>query len=438
MPNTKLRFANRRRTLARLAGLAACAATSSTGAPAEVASDAGEAPRSEGPTFDRGGPDAARYAIDDGYPIPPRAQAIAEGNPWSPRYRVGAFSHLDAIYSTRRIARADAPWLFKRSAGDVRYRLQGRQASLSEYVARHPVTGLVVVRDGHILFEHYQYGRTDGDLLLAQSMTKSVTGLLIGTAIADGAIKSIDDTPATYVDGFKGSEFGRTPIRDLLHMASGVDFGEEEDGARDLNRLWRDMVLGAGLFKKGTIDSIKQFNRRSAPPGTRYHYASIEPDVLAVVLRYATRQPLSTYLQDRLWRPIGAEADATWLVDAEGFEVGHFGLSAALRDYARVGRLLACDGAWDGTQIVPARWVVEATSVRSSDQYLAPGHAMQKFGYGYLVWLLAGSRRQFAFVGQNGQRLCVDPQSKLVMVHTALEEIPEVWRVWDALVEQLG
>ena len=117
-------------------------------------------------------------------------------------------------------------------------------------------------------------------------MVKSITGLLIGIAIADGAIKSVDDTAETYVPGFKGTEYGATPIRDLLHMSSGVDFGEERDGGRDLNRLWRDMVAAAGS-NKGTIASIAQFNHRIAPPGTRFHYASIEPDVLGVVLRYA-------------------------------------------------------------------------------------------------------------------------------------------------------
>src|SRR5262245_36065026 len=93
----------------------------------------------------------------------------------------------------------------------------------------------------------------------SQSMVKSITGMLIGIAIADRAIKSMDDTPEAYVPGFKGTEYGRTPIRDLLHMSSGVEFGEQRDGGRDLNRLWRDMVIGAGTFKKGTVKSITQF-----------------------------------------------------------------------------------------------------------------------------------------------------------------------------------
>ena len=197
------------------------------------------------------------------------------------------------------------------------------------------------------------------------------------------------------------------------------------------------MVLGFGT-DKGTIGSITQFNRRIAPPGTRYSYASIEPDVLGVVLHYAVNKSASVYLQEKLWQPIGSEADATWLLDAEGFEVAHFGFNAVLRDYARLGRLLAHDGAWQGKQIIPAQWMIDATTVRASDSYLLPGKAMPTFGYGYLLWLLPGKRRQFALVGYLGQRVCIDPTSKLVMVQTALDDKGESWHLWSALVEQFG
>ena len=223
---------------------------------------------------------------------------------------------------------------------------------MTDYLARNPVTGLLIAKDDQILCEHYQYGRTDRDKLHSQSMAKSITGMLIGIAIADGAIKSVEDTAETYVAGFKGAEYGATPIRDLFHMSSGVDFGETEDGQRDLNRLWIDMVLGMGPTH-GTIESIVQFNRRVAPPGTRYFYASIEPDVLGVVLHSAVNKSASDYLWEKIWDPIGAEADATWVIDAQGFEVAHCFFNAVLRDYARLGRLLAHDGNWDGRQIIP-------------------------------------------------------------------------------------
>jgi CubicO group peptidase (beta-lactamase class C family) len=424
---------SRRKTLASIAAWAASTAACGIRASAATPPDSGS-----DPVLDQGGPDALLYGRDQGYPVPEKSLAIRMGNPWAPLYRVGAFSHLDAIYATREVTRSPTPWLFKRTAADVRYRFQGQIASWTDYLARNPVLGLLVAKDDCILFEHYQYARTDADRLLAQSMTKSLMGVLVGLAIADGAIRSVDDTAEMYVPGFKDSEYGRTRIRDLLHMSSGVDFGEERDGSRDLNRLWRDMVLGAGFFKKGTVNSIRQFDHRIAASGSRFHYASIEPDVLGTVLHHVLGQPISGYLQDRLWHPIGAEANATWLLDAEGIEVGHFGFSAVLRDYARLGRLLAMDGAWGSQQVVPAAWLRGATSIRDADGYLAPGHATPAMGYGYLLWLLPGKRRQFALVGQNGQRICIDTASKLVMVHTALEDKHETWRLWSAIVDQLA
>jgi CubicO group peptidase (beta-lactamase class C family) len=222
-------------------------------------------------------------------------------------------------------------------------------------------------------------------------------------------------------------------------MSSGVDFGEDRDGQRDLNRLWNDMVAGGWIRNKGTIKSITQFNHRTAPAGTRFYYASIEPDVLGVVLRYATGKSLSDYLHEKVWAPIGTEADAKWLLDAEGFELAHHGFNAVLRDYARLGRLLAHGGAWDGKQLVPAQWMIDATTVRASDGFLMPGKlGSGSLGYGYLIWLLPGARRQFSLRGLYGQHVLVDPPSKLVMVQTAVERSAGVDKLWAEAVKQFG
>jgi len=417
---------SRRATLAGLA--ASCAAGLATPMRRAWAEDAG-------PIFSPTGPNAERYGAAAGYPVPGVVKAQWQGNPWQPGDRVGAFTHIDDIYPTRQVKHAAAPWTFKRAPAELS---EPFRAEVTGYLARNPVTGLLIAKDDQILFEHYQYGRTDRDRFVSQSMVKSITGLLMGIAISEGAIKSVDDTPETYVPGFRGSEYGRTPIRDLLHMSSGVDFGEEAEGGRDLSRLWKDMVAGSWISGKGTVNSIIQFNRRIAPPGTRFHYASIEPDVLGMVLRAATGKSLSDYLQEKIWQPIGAEADARWMLDAEGFELAHFGFNAVLRDYARLARLLAHDGAWGGRQIIPAQWMVDATTVRPSDGYLAPGKADRDFGYGYLLWLLPWGQRQFAMFGDFGQRVCIDPASKIVMVHAGLEQTPELWKLWLASLKRFS
>jgi CubicO group peptidase (beta-lactamase class C family) len=424
----------RRAALTGLAGAASGAALSGV-ARTGAASEPGI-----GPMFSPSGPDAAHYGAADGYPIADPKLGFHPGAPFEAKYRVGAFTHGDELFPMRRIARAATPWMFKRSQVEIHYRFQGRPSSLAEYLSRNPVTGLLVAKDDEILFESYQYARTDRDRFFSGSMAKTIMGMLIGIAVSEGAIKSVDDTPETYVPGFKDTEYGKTPIRDLLHMSSGVEFGEAENNGRDLDRLWVDMVRGSRIFRKGTINSILQFNRRVAAPGTRFFYASIEPDVLSVVLHYAVQKTASDYLQTKVWEPIGAEADATWLVDAEGFEVAHTHFNAVLRDYARLGRLFAHDGAWEGKQIIPAQWMIDATTARAADAYLAPGrNGPGSFGYGYLIWLLPGARRQFAFISDYGQRIFVDPGSKLVMVQTAVETTQkEVFHLWSALVEQFG
>jgi CubicO group peptidase (beta-lactamase class C family) len=417
-----------RRTV--IGGVAATCAAGITG------STAASAEEITGPIFSPTGPDAELYGSAAGYPIPDAATARRQGNPWEPRDRVGAFTHIDAIYPTRLVKRAPAPWTWKRAPAALSDPFRDQ---VTGYLSRNPVTGLLIARDDQILFEHYQYGRTDRDRFVSQSMVKSITGLLIGIAVADGAIKSVEDLPEAYVPGFKGSEYGATAIRDLLHMSSGVEFGEAQENGRDLNRLWRDMVSGGRIQNKGTIASITQFNHRIAPAGTRFYYASIEPDVLGVVLRYATGKSLSAYLQEKIWGLIGTEDDAKWLIDAEGHELAHFGFNAVLRDYARLGRLLAHDGAWEGKQLIPASWMVEATTVRASDGHLAPGKlGGGTLGYGYLLWLLPGKRRQFLLRGDYGQNVLIDPSSRLVMVQTALERGEDVWKLWAEAVKQFG
>jgi len=418
----------------RLSRRAALVGLAATGAAGIVPMAEATVEDAAGPVFSPSGPKADFYGAAENYPIRDASLGFVPGNPLQPKYRVGAFSHYAELFPTSRIKRATTPWQFKRALAGLTNPFRER---VNDYLSRQPVTGLLIAKNDQILFEHYQYGRTDRDLLLSQSMAKSIAGLLIGMAVGDGAIKSVDDTAETYVPDLKGTEYGATPLRALLHMSSGVDFGEERDQGRDLDRLWIDMVRGAG--SKGTIASITQFNRRIAPPGTRFYYASIEPDVLGLVLHYALNKSASDYLREKIWEPIGSEADAKWLIDAEGFEVAHHGFNAVLRDYARLGRLLAHDGAWEGKQIIPAQWMLEATTTRPSDAYLAPGRTgPQSFGYGYLMWLLPGTRRQFTPIGFYGQRILVDPASKLVMVQTALDNNDEVGRLWSEVVKTFG
>jgi CubicO group peptidase (beta-lactamase class C family) len=271
-------------------------------------------------------------------------------------------------------------------------------------------------------------------------MAKTITSMLIGIAVAEGKIRSIDQPAADYVPGLAGTEFGRTSIRDLLHMASGIAFTETYDGTDDIAKLGHALYSGLG---QGPVQAVAMFNTREVPAGTRFHYASVETEVLGLVLANAVGESPSAYLQSRIWQPMGAEADATWVVDASGQEITYGGFSAVLRDWARLGLLLAHDGAWNGRQLIPRQWLLDATTVQAP--VLAPHTATRFDGYGYQVWLLAGPRRQFALRGVHGQAILVDPAARLVLVHTAVRikasqdpTAAELGALWRALVGRFG
>jgi CubicO group peptidase (beta-lactamase class C family) len=337
------------------------------------------------------------------------------------RLLVGAHSRFDTLWPSHAVAPASQPAPLRRANAEaaVAYSYDGAAQTLDSYLAHQPVTGLLIARDDTILFEHYQYGRTDRDRMLSQSMAKTVTAMLLGIAVSEGRIRSIDETAATYVPELAGSAYGETPIRALLHMASGVAFSETYDGTDDIAKLGRALFVGSGP----ATSVLAQFNHREAPPDTRFHYASSESEVLGLVVQRATGQTLASYLQQRVWQPMGAEAEARWVTDHDGKEVGYCCFNATLRDWARFALVLAHDGAWNGRQIIPRQWLLDATSVSLAAPYLA-ARSPGGLGYGYQTWLVPGGGRQFALLGVHGQTILVDPTSHLVLVQTAVRVKP--------------
>jgi CubicO group peptidase (beta-lactamase class C family) len=358
------------------------------------------------------------------------------------QFMVGSYSHYETVNPVHTIARPATASLLHRAPAEISFtwRHAGVELTLDDYLRRNPTTGLLIAREDTILFEHYQYGRTDHDRLLSQSMAKTVTAMLIGIALSEGAIRSLDQPASDYVSGLAGTAYGETTLRNLLHMASGVAFTEVYDGADDNAKLGRQRFAANG---PGAARALAGFNEREVPQGTRFHYASSETQVLGLVLANAVHMPLAAYLQSRIWQPMGAEADASWGVDPAGLEVASCCLNAALRDWARFALLLAHDGMWNGRQIIPRPWVLDATTPEAP--FLAPTVAPPHLGYGYQVWLHPGARRQFSLRGVHGQVILADPQARLVLVHTAVRVAPtndpqaaELVEVWRALVARYG
>jgi CubicO group peptidase (beta-lactamase class C family) len=383
-----------------------------------------------GPSFSASGPDAETYGADAGYPLGGILMAR------TPRFMVASFSHFPDILHSETVATGATPSPLKRECSglDLNYKLDGQSYSLDDYLARNPATGFLIARGSTILVERYQYGRRDTDRFTSQSMAKTITSMLFGIAMADGKIRSLDDHAADYVPDMKGSAYGETTLRSLLTMSSGVAYTENYEGPDDASRFGRALQRPGS---PGAAVLLRQFDNREVPEGTRFHYAGSETETLGLVLTAATGQPLPVYASERLWKPLGAEADAAWSVDANKQALAFCCFNARLRDYARLALLLANDGGG----IIPAGWVREATSA-PRDSFRATRKATPFQGYGYQTWLLPYRNRMFALRGIHGQSIYVYPAQKLVLVHTAVRLKPrgsarELNNLWYALVRQV-
>src|SRR5215510_2565462 len=395
--------------------------------PHQAFAQATPAAQGAGPRFRADGPNAYEFGQKEGYPSCKGIDYVDQT-----RCRVGALSRYDTLFPARTITAPKQSVALARAASEpvIRYGFAGLELTLDDYLNRQPVTGLLIAKDNTILVERYQYGRTDTDRLTSFSMAKTVVGLLIGIAVKEGAIRSIDDLAETYVPGLKDTEYGRTPIKALLLMASGVAFSEDyANRSSDIYKLARMTVEQDSA---GSLNAVKQFNTRRSPPGERFSYSSAESLVLGLVLAAATKRTVSDYAAEKLWQPLGAEADATWIIDATGQEITFAYVNAVLRDWARLGLMLANRGNWQGRTVVPEDWLTaSAADALPTDSPLAK--------YGYQIWYSADTRR-FSLRGLRGQFVFVDPDLKLVLVQTALSGAPpdfaELFALWNALRAQ--
>jgi CubicO group peptidase (beta-lactamase class C family) len=383
-------------------------------------------------------PDEELLGKSRGYPIGTRGNWYFDET-----VRVGAFSNLDTLLPHHVLPKAAMPSPLKRAAAEppITYRFNGQTYTIDDYLTHQRTTGLLIIRDGEILVERYQYDRNDKNRFVSHSIAKSLVSLAVGFALQEKKIKSIDHKASDYVPELKGNAYGDTTLRNLLRMSSGVKFSENYDGNDDLAKFARAQST------KGTVAGLLLFGEREAPQGERFHYASIETNALATVLRAATGRTLSEYLGERIWQPMGAEADATWIIGADKLERAAGNFNAVLRDFGRLGVLLANDGMLNGKQILPRDYLLEATDWHRHPAAFVPRRGARAFGYGYQFWTLNGEKRRFVLLGVYGQAIFVDPEHKLVMVHTAaaknarveLETMGiEMSALWQGIAESLG
>jgi CubicO group peptidase (beta-lactamase class C family) len=273
--------------------------------------------------------------------------------------------------------------------------------------------GLLVIKDGVIQIERYQYDRTPEQRFQSNSMAKSILSLGIGFAV-DDKLLDLDKTADSYVPDLKGTIYGEATLKNLLRMSSGARFIENYSGQDDLAKYNK-----ASIFN-GVAAGAKAIEVRAFPQGERFNYASAETEMLTLVLRSVLPTSISEYMSQKLWKPMGAEQSALWRAYRDGMEKASGNFNATMRDYGRLGVILANNGYRPDTkqQIIPKQYLEDATRADRQPEQFRPGKATPYFGYGYQFWMFPGSKHRFALQGTYGQVIYVDPEAKLVMVLT--------------------
>ncbi len=335
--------------------------------------------------------------------------------------RAENFRHMEGIFPARELPASTTPFFFpqRATALPTTYDFNGSTLTVADFLARSQTTGLFILRNGVVTHEQYRLGGTPDSRFTGWSIAKSVIATLIGIALKDGIIHSLDDKVIDYVPEYAGSAWAQVTIRDLLRMASGIDFDERYDTQfSDIQRVFQR----AFLLNIPLDDSVRAYpaDPDEQPPGSRFHYISINTQVLANVLRHASGKRLIDYAHEKLWQPLGMQDGAIWNLDsADGTEISYCCLSTTLRDYARLGQLYLQQGQWHGVQLLPPDWVREST--RRSEPWLQAGVAAPERGYGYHWWVPPAADGEYFANGIWGQTIWVDEQQQVVIVKTSID-----------------
>ena len=322
---------------------------------------------------------------------------------WSAGQRDAAFRAMDrlpVLAEAREIAPSDRPLPLP----------AGRPLSIpgvEAYMASQRAAGLVIVQDGKVRFERYGLGFGPAGRWTSFSVAKSFTSTLVGAAIKDGAIRSLDDKVSQYIPDLRGSAYDDVSVAQLLTMSSGVRWNEDyEDPKSDVasfNNAEPDKGMDATVSYMRTLP-------RAHPPGSVWHYNTGETNLIGVLVSSAVKKPLSQYLEEKIWKPAGMEAKATWLLGKTGQEIAGCCLQAATRDFARMGLLVLANGTTASRRIVSPDWFAAAT--HKQKDIGEPGK-----GYGYQWWTYDNGA--VAAQGIFGQGIFIDPTRHLVIASNA-------------------
>ncbi|HEX3951229.1 MAG TPA: serine hydrolase [Steroidobacteraceae bacterium] len=331
-------------------------------------------------------------------PLPPGGAAILM---WTPDQQAFGYKNMEKIAPVRVIKRGKSvhPLPLAKAQIDPSFTAGDKSYNTDSYMREFRASGVLVIKNGKIVLERYGLGRNSKDRWTSFSVAKSVTSTLIGAAIKDGKIKSLDDRVTLYIPELKGSAYDEVTVRQLITMTSGVKWNESyTDPNSDVAKV------GLSILEPGVNPVVSYMRRlpREAPPGAKFVYKTGETDLAGILLSNAVGEPLAQYLSDKVWRPYGMEQDAIWVEDVAGHERGGCCISMTLRDYGRMGQFMLDHGIADGHEVVPAGWTEDATARHVADP-----------PYGYFWWIVPGG---YEAEGIFGQTLSVFPEERLVVV----------------------
>jgi CubicO group peptidase (beta-lactamase class C family) len=357
-------------------------------------------------------------------------QAAPNISDTTPENQAATFRNQDQVWPVRVIRRGDAVRplpAHARSLADLTFEAGDMRLSVGDYMARRRTAGLLILKHGEIALERYGMGNVPESRWTSFSTAKSMTATLVGAALHDGAIGSLDDRCETYLPRLGGSAYEGVTVRNVLRMCSGVAWREENDsdGRSEVFRLGRAMWNR----RPGSILDLLCKLPRAQPQGVVFNYSTGESCLLGALVAAATGRPLADYFAETIWGPAGMEADGHWQLESEGgLELGGLGVTARLRDVGRFGLLVLEDGqAFNGRRVLPPGWrdlAGQPDSAPTAFGRLMPGSAA---GYGYHWWALphaptgihAGA---FLAIGAFGQYIYVNPAAQVVVA------IQSAWR----------
>ncbi len=315
---------------------------------------------------------------------------------WTVPQRDAAFRQMERLTSDNVIAAGDT--VAPLPAGPPLV-LDG----LDAYFASQRLAGLMIIHDGRVRLEKYGLDYSAAGRWTSFSVAKSFTSTLVGAAIKDGHIKSLDDKVSAYIPGLAGSAYDDVSVRDLLTMSSGVRWNEDyADPDSDVAKF---SAHKAAAGEDVTVSYMKRLPREAAP-GTRWQYNTGETNLIGVLVSSATGKTVSAYLSEKLWARYGMAQDAVWLTGSSGHEISGCCISASLQDYARFGLFMLGGGVVDGQPILPDGWIAAATAKQRDIG--AAGR-----GYGYQWW--TNDDGSYSAQGIFGQGIFIDPARKLVI-----------------------